>query len=272
MTPCDFCIEEECGGGDRKGSCDCSTCDKRDLCPKVLRPTIRITTRCTQACSHCCFTCSPKRNEMMSVEMSRTIAQFLKANGIDTLNLMGGEIFCNPDWAEIVDILCEGCLHVRIVTNGDWVGTDFLDRLEAHREILKIAISRDEWHTNTNIDAAAAECEAKGFNYKVTEDGEMTTDSIVPAGRGDLYYGVYSSFGTYCTKPDRKYTFLIDEAGEIYKCGFGAWGYANVSEHLEGDFGARFKFFNQKFYKCFISNCAGCQRAYRRALHENRAT
>ena len=106
----------------------------------------------------------------------------------------------------------------------------------------------------------------------VTRPEEDNMEGIVPAGRGDVYYGLYSSFGTYCSNPERKYTFLIDEEGAIYKCGFGVWDYANVSEYQEGGFEARFKEFNQKFYKCFVGNCAACQRSYRRHHREDRAT
>jgi len=269
MNRCAYCIEEECGG---TRSCNCETCDKRGVCPKVLRPTIRITTRCTQACGHCCFGSSPKRNEMMTVDTARSVARFLDAHNIWYAALMGGEVFCNPDWAEIVNIIAAGRDYVRLVTNGDWAGTDFLDHLEDHREKLVIAISRDRWHTNRHVDAAIAECEARGFRYTVTSEEEDNLENIVPAGRGDLHYGLYSSFGTYCSNPDKKYTFLIDEEGEVYKCGFGVWDYANVSEYQEGGFEERFKFFNQKFYGCFVGNCAACQRAYHGARRKAQAT
>jgi len=59
----------------------------------------------------------------------------------------------------------------------------------------------------------------------------------------------------------KRYNLLIDEQGEIYKCGFGSWPYASVNDFLQGGFGARFKEFNAKFYGAFISSCAACQRA-----------
>lgn len=261
MNPCSYCIEEECGGC-RKGMCDCSSCKHVDECNKVLRPTIRITTRCTQACGHCCWGSSPSKSDMMTIETAKVIQRFLDANNIWYAAIMGGEIFCNPDWAEIVTILSTGRDYIRIVTNGDWAGTDFLDRLPAPIDRFTIAISRDKWHTNTNVDAAIAECEAKGFRYRVTRDDEDDDEGIVPVGRGGFHYGLYSSFSNYCTNPERKYTFLIDEGGVIYKCGFGSWDYATVEEYAEGGFAERFKEFNQIFYKTFISNCASCLRAF----------
>jgi radical SAM protein with 4Fe4S-binding SPASM domain len=70
--------------------------------------------------------------------------------------------------------------------------------------------------------------------------------------------------GNYCHNPDKMYTFLIDEDGEIYKCHFGAWNYANVAEYQDGTFAERFQEFNKTFYGCFVSNCARCLDAYQR--------
>jgi len=61
------------------------------------------------------------------------------------------------------------------------------------------------------------------------------------------------------------YTFLIDEKGGIYKCGFGAWKYAEVKEHLadtEGSFFKRFKSVGRHFNDVFISSCNSCLRGW----------
>ena len=50
---------------------------------------------------------------MMTVETAEIIAKFLKANGILSLNVMGGEFFCNPDWYPIIGHLLKiGRAHV----------------------------------------------------------------------------------------------------------------------------------------------------------------
>ena len=54
------------------------------------------------------------------------------------------------------------------------------------------------------------------------------------------------------------YTFLIDEMGQIFKCAFGVWYYADVDEYLDGGFRAKFKDYNSKFYKCFLPSCNSC--------------
>lgn len=264
---CDICIEEECKG---TYACHCETCDKRDCCVKVLRPTIRVTTRCTQTCGHCCFECSPKRNEMMTPDVARAVRRFLDSNGIIIVSLMGGEVFCNPDWREVVDILARDMGYVRLVTNGDWIGTDFLDHLRPYRDFMKLSISQDRWHTNAHVEEAVAACEAGGFMHSLATDEETTADSVVPIGRGEFHYGFYNTFGCFCRKPDHRYNFLIDEGGEIYKCGLGAWNYADIFEYEEGGFAPRFKEFNQVFWRTFIGNCAQCVRSSKRAALEAR--
>ena len=260
-SPCAFCIEESCRGS---RDCDCSACEKLTTCPRVLRPVIRVTTRCTQRCEHCCFACSPDRDDHMTVETARGVRQFLDANNIWCITVMGGEVFCHPEWATIVPILLGGRDYVRIVTNGDWAdGTGaFLDVLEPFRDCVKLSISRDRWHTNARVEAALAECRARGFHHSVTTDDEDNLDNIVPVGRGEFHHSFYNMMGCHCQNPDCKYSFLIDEGGTVYKCGFGVWDYTSIDDHLEGGFAARFKEFNQVFYGTFIGSCARCVRAW----------
>lgn len=78
-NPCDVCLDEKCGG---KHTCNCKECKVRIECPKYLHAVIRITNRCTQKCSHCCFNSSPQSDIMMSIEMAKDIASFLKNNKV----------------------------------------------------------------------------------------------------------------------------------------------------------------------------------------------
>jgi len=260
-SPCDICLDEKCDGK-RNGNCE--TCENLAACPKALTPIIRVTTKCTQSCSHCCFSCSPKRDEHMSIETAGNVAQFMASNGIVAATIMGGEICCNPMRREILPILLEGLVYCRIVTNGDWTVTDvgFLSILEPYRDIVKISISQDRWHTNKNVEAAVRACEEAGFHYNVPLAEEVTDRTIVPVGRGEFYSDFYSMMGCYCQNPAKKYSFLIDEAGEIHKCNFGIWAYDNVKNFPDGNFAPRFKDFNTTFYSCFITSCTSCLRQY----------
>lgn len=108
------------------------------------------------------------------------------------------------------------------------------------------------------MDSAASFLESQGAKYHITEPKEATDSSIVPIGRSFLQGSFYSMMG--CHNPANKYSFLIDEEGYIYKCPFGVWEYANVSDYLNGGFSVRFKEFNKKFYDIFIISCASCIR------------
>lgn len=269
MTTCDICLDEKCEG---RRTCNCETCKVKDECPKFagLRPTIRITTKCTQRCGHCCFSCSPKRNDMMTIDTSKVIGQFLKSNKIKSANLMGGEFFCNPDWFEIFSNIMGGLSdHARIVTNSDWV----INRRTSEKVIefgkmfnVYFALTIDKWHTNKHVGRAQKLLDDNGIRYQMGDhesDSENSIDSaIVPIGESAFSFGFYASFGTYCRQEINKYCFMIDEKGIIYKCPFGVWNYDEVSNYLNGGFNLRFKECNSRFYKQFITNCKVCIRSY----------
>lgn len=264
MSPCNICIEEECKG---KHNCHCETCQIRPKCYRHLHATIRITNKCTQNCQHCCFESSPNSNIMMTFEMAQDIAKFIKNNDVHYLNLMGGEFFCNPDWYNIFRVLIDATTYARIVSNGDWanvnsVKTKLLKLKDEFEGKFKISISNDKWHTNTNVEKAEEFLKEKNFLYNVACEGEMSNDGIVPVGRAMFEYSFYSMFSCYCHNPEKKYGFLIDEDGDIFKCEFGMLAYANIKEYIDGGFDVRFKEYNQNFYKCFIPSCASCSRYF----------
>jgi len=261
MNRCNICLDKKCSHKE----CNCSTCKNISVCNKYLYPTIRLTTKCTQSCSHCCFDCSPNKSDFMSVKTAKVLIQFLKNNEIMSCNLMGGEFFLNPDWKEILDLILPEMVASRLVTNGDWVeDNSVIEFLAKYKEILKVSISKDRWHTNKNVDKAAELCEKNGIEWNFPIKEENSEESVVPSGRGFYTYGFYSVFGCYCHNPAHCYSFLIDEQGDIFKCSFGYLNYANIFEYEKGSFDKRFKEFNLKFYDAFISNCARCIEANER--------
>lgn len=266
--PCDICVEQKC---ETIGKCNCQTCKAKDSCHKYLglRVTIRITTKCTQSCSHCCYSSSPKSNDFMSVEMSKQIGNFLKNNPIHYINLMGGEIYCHPQYQQILQNIVPYAQVVRIVSNGDWAN----DHPEFAKFVSKfpnvyVSISKDQYHTNKHIDKAKDLLEKQNVICKISDIEEKGQDSTfgmhgnVPIGRSYLDYGFYSTFGCYCHNPEHMYSFFVDELGKIYKCGFGVWNYDDIFDFLDGGFASRFQEFNKKFYSIFIPHCASCIRAY----------
>lgn len=203
---------------------------------------------------------------MMSVDMAKDIATFIKNNNIFALNLMGGEFFCNPDWYEIFDLFFDAAYHIRVVSNSDWVHSDdvknkLIQLHEKYGNKFYVCLSNDEWHTNKYVSEAEEFLNSVGIICRNGE-GQLKSDGIVPVGRGELIGGGFYSFmGTYCSNPENRYSMLIDEDGNIYKCSFGTWKYANVHDYMEGGFEKRFKTYHQGLRKVFISNCRSCRRS-----------
>ena len=265
MKRCDICIEEKCG---EKKNCRCEECDHLKECPKKLHPTIRITNKCTQKCKHCGFSSSPTSSRMMTKEQSLLVSQFLKTNEIDYINVMGGEFFCNPEWEEVLENLISHVNIMRLVTNGDWATSPerVIAFFERHKDKLFVAVSGDHWHTGKNVEEAGRLLEECGVHYQVSTDKDMPDSGIVPVGRAELQGGAYySMLAGYCEKPEAKYSFLIDEEGNIYKCVWGILKYANVKYYIDKTFYERFKKFNQKFYGLpVILTCSKCYRTFSR--------
>lgn len=257
FKPCEICLEETCEG---RHDCDCDNCKVQSQCYRYLFPTIRITTKCTQTCKHCCFECSPDSKEFMSTNSAIDIKRFILSNNINCINLMGGEFVCHPQWKQILNILMPDIEYVRIVTNGDW-DESVPKFLQEYSEHVVVAISEDQWHNNKNVSKAIKLCKEYKIPYS-SGKGQMDSAGIVPVGRGEFSSSIYSSLMCYCQNPAKMYSFLIDETGNIYKCGFGVWKYDNINGYVDGGFNKRFKTFNKKFYSNFISSCMRCHMAY----------
>lgn len=262
LNPCDICLDEKCGG---TKSCNCRTCSHRTDCHKYLHPTIRITTTCTQACSHCCFSCSLAKTRRMTLDMAKEIANFLKSNNIISLNVMGGEFYCNPNWYDILyEWLYIHC-HIRLVSNGDWMTDDtvknqLLTLNSMFPNQLHLSISNDRYHTNKYVKDADEFLTAHKIAHNIGIDTQDNEDTLIPLGNAEDIYNLYSFGVCYCHNPVHQYSFLIDETGDIYKCSFGVLQYDNIQNFTSGGFTKRFKEFNKKFYDIFIPSCKSCIR------------
>jgi hypothetical protein len=200
--------------------------------------------------------------------MARKVGRFCQVNNITHCEVIGGEFFCNPDWLSVITEATRGMRYVRLVTNGDWAGNketaeqviSWLTNLGVDDPIFALGISNDRWHTNRHVEEAARLLKEADLPYKLAGPGDMPDDGLVPIGRHKFEYTFFSMMGCWCHEPERKYTMLIDEVGEIYKCQLGAWPYDNIENYQDGGWSARFKEFNSIFYGCWLSNCASCQR------------
>ena len=262
-TTCNICLEKKCKATTEE-KCDCSTCKIYDSCPRKLRAIIRVTLKCTQKCKHCCFDCTPQSEVHMSVETAKKIAQFIRNNFFFSISIMGGEIFCNPDWKKILYELSNTTSIIRLVSNSDWASScpEFADEVSKYKNMY-VSLSKDKYHTNTHVELAEKLLLEKGVKCIVCDLEDANDDNAnVPIGRARLEYTHYSAFSCYCHNPEKEYVLMIDEVGDVFKCGFGVWDYANVDDYLEGGFPERFKEFGKLFNSIFISNCASCIRGF----------
>lgn len=214
---------------------------------------------------HCCFRSSPSCTEMMTIEKAKEIAMFLRNNEIVSINVMGGEFSCNPNWYEILDSFLDSVNSMRLVSNSDWSDSDDVQEKllmlhEKHGDKFYISLSNDKWHHNKGVAKAIEFLEANKFVYFVGDETYSDDNSIVPVGRSECTFGYYGMFSCYCHNPSNMYSFLIDEEGIVYKCAFGVWDYAETKDYVDGGFAQKFKEYNKKFYSLFISSCASCNR------------
>ena len=96
----------------------------------------------------------------MSIDKAKDIALFFRNNNIRSVNLMGGEFFCNSHWYEIFDIILSEVISARLVTNGDWANNEEVKAklttlINNYSNVVRFAISKDRWHTNKNVEDAA---------------------------------------------------------------------------------------------------------------------
>ncbi|HEX2236778.1 MAG TPA: arsenosugar biosynthesis radical SAM (seleno)protein ArsS [Gammaproteobacteria bacterium] len=63
---------------------------------------VNVGYKCNQACLHCHVNAGPKRQEMMSREVIKTVLRFLKVSGIQTVDITGGAPELNPHFRELV--------------------------------------------------------------------------------------------------------------------------------------------------------------------------
>ena len=228
-----------------------------DICQ--WHPIIRITTKCTQSCEHCCFSCSPSQTRQMSVEMAQQISDFLNNHHISTIEIMGGEFICNPNWYSIVETLSKNINSVRLVSNGDWLASsERVIKLLKRNKQIKIAISKDKYHTNQNYVNITKELETANIPY-VIQSFELNEYGIVPIGRAQSYCGFYSYFGCYCKNPKYCSSCLVDEDGDVFYCPFGAWRVGNIQEV---DIMEYLRDFNSAFDKSLIMSCSQCLRVW----------
>lgn len=271
MKRCDICFDPAPSCKEASNVDKCGTCSNQSKCHRYLRPTIRVTTKCTQSCNHCCYSCSPESSDMMSVSIAKQISTFLKNHQVRYINLMGGEIWLNPDWKEILHELIENVPLVRVVSNGDFIygNPEFVPELAKYEDKIRLSISKDKWHKPLNVEKITQYLDNQPIIYNIAGDNQLSNLGIVPIGKAEFEMSMFSMLQTYCSNPESSYSFLIDEVGDIFKCPFGIWKIGNISSFQEES--SFFPIFKEKFSlfrKVGVFTCSSCIRAHDRVKDE----
>jgi len=100
-----------------------------EMCKKEKRSIayLQITRKCN---NNCVFCSNPKINKELSLEEIREIVQQYKKDKIDEVFLTGGEPTTHPLLFEIVKIVAEKDIIVRLITNGINLDEKFIKKIE----------------------------------------------------------------------------------------------------------------------------------------------
>ena len=112
----------------------------------LLRPvhlTVEITDACNLECQHCYLEASPaKQARMTFAEFQRVVGAFQENQGL-SIELTGGEVFCNPEWKPILELALEQFSLVGLLTNATVLPADALQLLTRYADRVTVGVSID---------------------------------------------------------------------------------------------------------------------------------
>ena len=119
-----------------------------------------LTRRCNLTCNHCHLSAGePLENELSTAEILHTLDQ-LKALGIFSVVLAGGEPMLHPDFADIVDHAHRLGLVLSIATNGAYLTPEIADRIPREECIVCISAEGVQFHSELRPGSSFAEVQA----------------------------------------------------------------------------------------------------------------
>ena len=89
-----------------------------------------LTLRCNAHCQHCGSSAGKTRENELTLEENLRMCDQLIELKCERINLMGGELFLNPNWKTIAEYLSKNGVLVSIITNGILLNKENLDFLK----------------------------------------------------------------------------------------------------------------------------------------------
>ena len=103
-----------------------------------------ITGKCNMCCRHCLVSAPDNHQPQLPLEDLRHIADEIAACGVKMVDITGGEPLVRDDFAELVKIICDRDLSIRVMfTNGSLLDEKILRTLEEHGQKPVFQISFD---------------------------------------------------------------------------------------------------------------------------------
>ena len=89
------------------------------LFPKKLSSVVwELTLKCNARCRHCGSSAGTARNNELTLDESIRICDQLIELKCERINLMGGELFLNPNWKNIASYLSKNGVSVSVIISG----------------------------------------------------------------------------------------------------------------------------------------------------------
>ncbi|MBN2615025.1 MAG: radical SAM protein [Bacteroidales bacterium] len=105
---------------------------------------VELTTKCNLNCSYCYRNAGPGADHLTTdTQQLLSTLSSLAQNGLQSVELTGGEPMMHPDFDEIAAFCCEQLALVGILTNGTLLTSQRLEKLKPYREKLIFSISLD---------------------------------------------------------------------------------------------------------------------------------
>ena len=121
--------------------------------PKKLHSVVwELTLRCNAHCQHCGSSAGKTRENELTLEENIRVCDQLIELKCERVNLMGGELFLNPNWKTIAKYLSSNGVLVSIITNGILLNKENLAFLKSiDTETIGISIDGGLAQTHDNI-------------------------------------------------------------------------------------------------------------------------
>ncbi len=115
------------------------------------RANIEITDKCNLKCEYCYVSSSPYNNNVMRYEKVAELFEILEKNGVNTIQLTGGEPLIHPDIEKILNLATTKFDVIALLSNGVYFPDKILNIIESNLDKIAVQISIDGSNEDINF-------------------------------------------------------------------------------------------------------------------------